>query len=161
MTILDKTNSGQLQALNFPPLRLLHFGYVTRDMERGIECLIQIYGEIESINRNHDVPVTTSFGTALIDYAAVNIGGQSFESIQPGKGAESIYAMSLPDQAGEIGFHHLGSRVAGPAEWDALITTVTHNNIPLLVHGRTGTVDYAYVDLRCIIGHIVEYLHYG
>lgn len=161
MTVLDKANGGQLKALNLPPLRLLHFGYVTRDMERGIECLIQTYGEIESINRNHNISITTPSGTARIDYAAVNIGGQSFESIQPGKGAKNIYAMGLPDQVDGIGFHHLGSRVADPAEWGRLIATVTDNNIPLLVHGRTGTVDYAYVDLRHIVGHVIEYLHYG
>lgn len=160
MTVSSKAN-GQMQALDFPPLRLLHSGYVTRDMERGIECLIQMFGESTSIKRNHDVQITTSSGTALIDYAAVKIGGQSFESIQPGKGAESIYAMSLPDHADVIGFHHLGSRVDGLEEWDALITSVTQKDIPLLVHGRTGTVDYAYVDLRHIIGHVIEYLHYG
>lgn len=149
------------QRYGLPPLRLLHFGYVTRDMEHGIERLQQIYGKAQSVKRNLGVRVSTPAGIAHIDYAALKIGEQSFESIQPGQGAEPVYEMNLPESPEMIGFHHLGSRVASPAEWNDLMSTVTQNDLPLLVHGKTGTVDYAYVDLRQSIGHIIEYLHYG
>ena len=145
-----------------PPFRLLHACYVTRELDRGIDALLSLFGCPQAtIERRRGVRIDTPNGEVTIDYAAITAEGVTLEAIEPRGGPDEFYTRALNPSADQPAFHHLASRIDSPAEWEALMREAARRGIPLLVHGRMGRVDYAYLDLRPWCGHITEYLHFG
>jgi hypothetical protein len=135
--------------------RFFQVAYVTRDLDRAMQCFQQQYG-VRSfyIQRGNRIDEHTT-----TDLALAWLGDTMVELIQPFGNGNSFYEIMLGPEPLGTRLHHFGHLVPDRAEWDRLTQQIGRDgsSVPL-VGSVEGFLSYLYVDERARTGHYLEYI---
>ena len=135
-----------------------HFqnGYITRNIEKGIEQFRSRAGadRIMSFEMPVEVTTPTGKGIALSKIAFIWIDNLQYELIQPISGLVDVYRDELPADDG-IKFHHICMRVP---DWSDFRSRVAEKGYPVMLEGGGDALKFLYIDARDMVGHYLEYV---
>jgi hypothetical protein len=132
-------------------------GYVTHDLEAGMEILARRFGLDKFSRYDADVTVDTPQGARPLELriAAGWAGSLNIEVMQPVSGhVVPLTAMLPADSADPVPrFHHIALR---RDDLDAMRKEIAACGLPLAYGGQPPGMHFAYLDARAALGHFIE-----
>jgi hypothetical protein len=135
--------------------RFFQLGYVVRDIDAAVAGIQRRMGA-EVVDVVRDLRDEAGNEVALLNLSHLAVPGAEIELIEPRLDWPSIYLEALPDNPGDIGFHHLGFLLPDQSAWDRAIESCEALNTPVVMEGGTSAVRFAYIDTRRQAGHYSE-----
>ncbi|HVW16678.1 MAG TPA: VOC family protein [Solirubrobacteraceae bacterium] len=139
-------------------------GYVTNDLERGLELLAERFGVTHALEAPTDGFVVRNADDEVVPWqtriAMAAKGGLILELIEPLGGEVGYYTDALPaDGSFAVAFHHVAVTVApGDEQWSRLRDVVDAAGLRFDTWATmAGRVRLAYVDMRAELGHWLEF----
>ena len=132
-------------------------GYVTHDIEAGMEILARRFG-LDAFSRyDADVMVDTPQGVQPLELriAAGWAGGLNIELMQPVAGHVAPLTALLPEDRSDPvpRFHHIALRRDDLA---AMRAEIAASGLELAYGGAPPGMHFAYLDARATLGHFIE-----
>jgi catechol 2,3-dioxygenase-like lactoylglutathione lyase family enzyme len=129
-------------------------GYATRDLDAAMALYRRRFGQIEFLAYEPGVVNGLPSPTRRIGLAY--LGDTMIELIEPDPTQQTIFDAALPEQAGQIGLHHLGYLVD---DHDAMLRRLSDMGCDVVLQDRIdGFLDYSYADTRCDFGYFSEFI---
>ncbi|MDG2003510.1 MAG: VOC family protein [Novosphingobium sp.] len=132
-------------------------GYVTHDLDRGLEIFDERFGVDSFGSYDADVQVTTPSGVRRLAMriAAGWVGGLNIELMQPVSGHVDPLLAMLPDDTGDPvpRFHHFALRRDNLGQ---MREEIAGCGLPLAFAGEPAGMAFAYLDARASLGHYIE-----
>lgn len=129
-------------------------GYVTRDLDQALDAFRRKYGPTEFLTYAPGIVNGAPSPTRRI--ALAYLDDIMIEIIEPDPAQQTIFDAARPQQAGSIGFHHLGYLIDDHRD---MLRRVAEAGYDVPLHGSVeGMLDYSYADTRADIGHFSEFI---
>lgn len=136
---------------------IFQIAYVTRNIDSAMsrfraqaDIRTEYYTEAEQVVKTPAGPREMHMKLAFMW-----VGDFQYELIEPIKGLEDIYAVTLPADD-SLRFHHTCVRVA---DWDKFRREVENQPYPIAFEGGGGPNFFLYLDARKTLGHLLEFAY--
>lgn len=138
------------------------FGYVTTDLDRGIDIFARRYGIPSFARFTGKRAVEYQGQPAMLDlsFALADFDGGQIELIQPNPGCVTLYSDGLPEAGFGMFLHHVAMPFDGDAaRWEGFAAELEVQGRSLAMAVRLGERSgFLYVDERATLGHYLEYV---
>lgn len=131
-------------------------GYVTRNVSAAADRFRMAANVRRESLSETSMMVKSPQGPFLMEHrlALFWVGAVQYELIEP-IGHSPLYSASLPADDDAIRMHHVALRVP---DWEVFLTDLARTPYPIVMEGEHGSLRFAYVDARPLLGHHIEYL---
>lgn len=141
--------------------RQFQLGYVTRDIDAGIDHLVDVLGA-QQLTRYDDFHSPGGERSSIGNLAHFRLAELEVELIQPREDWDgSIYLDALPRDGQVIALHHIGYLFESMSDFRAASQEARQSGIDAPAEGGSEQAAYAYLDTRASTGLFTELVHRG